>query len=188
MAWETDNLDAASDFEDAWKSTTEVQKLLFLIRFDEIKKISKRSDIVKATLRESRFDADLNPSKKDLFAYRFCAFILLVTFISTLIFVKDIRFLIISLSICYVVFKSLPLFFQDILGDFYNKDRNKRLSEFHLERRDIEIYFKENTHFGKNNHYMLQGMLYAEHSLENYIKNSLRFRYHLLNDCKNAFK
>ena len=54
--------------------------------------------------------------------------------------------------------------------------------------RDIEIYFKENTHFVKNNHYMLQGMLYGEDSLENYIKNSLRFRYYLLNDCKNAFK
>lgn len=182
LQWEMKDLDLASDFETAWKAATEAQKLWFLIRFEEIKKISKRADILRRIRNESRLGAD-DASKKDLFAYRFWALTLFVTFISTLIFVENIRYLIISISICYVGFRSFPVFFPDQLGDFYDKDRNILQSKNMLELREIEIFLHENTPLDDVYNYIVFG----EPTLSNYVKTSLRFRKHLLEDCKEAF-
>ena len=75
------------------------------------------------------------------------------------------------------------LFFPNQLGDFYDKDRNMLQSKNMLELREIEIFLHENTPLDDVYNYIVFG----EPTLSNYVKTSLRFRRHLLEDCKEAF-
>ena len=183
LQWEMKDLDLASDFETAWKAATETQKLWFLIRFEEIKKISKRADFLKGALKEIHFNEE-EVRKRDVFAYRFWILTLFIIFVSTLIFIKDIRYLILALSICYIGFKSIPVFFQDIFYDFYYKKRIDKDIEYRAELRDIEIFLTNETPLNQVYNYIVFG----ESKLENYVKNSLIFQKHLLEDSKEAFK
>lgn len=183
LQWEMKDLDLASDFETAWKAATETQKLWFLIRFKEIKKISKRADFLKGTLKEIHFNEE-EVRKRDVFAYRFWILTLFIIFVSTLIFIRDIRYLILALSICYIGFKSIPVFFQDIFYDFYYKKIIDKEIEYRTELRDIEIFLTNETPLNQVYNYIVFG----ESKLEYYVKNSLIFQKHLLEDSKEAFK
>ena len=182
--WETDDLGATSDFEAGWKVATEVQKLWFLIKYDEIKKFSKRADLVKSTLKQNPFTSQTD-SKEDIFWYTFFGFVLICAFICSIFFIYNTRYLIIAISICYIVFKFLGMTLWLDEYDF-QKNKNAMLYQYHVEFREIEIYLIEKTPLDgiKINAYMI----YGEPTLEKYIINSFKFRCNLLEYCNNDFE
>jgi hypothetical protein len=168
-------------FENEWKKSTEIQKLWFLNRINEIEKLSLRYD----RLRIFRNSVDYRQndfSNKELIVFRLFIIIFVISFFYTIYLIDNIKYLIVSVTIFYLIFKFMS-FLRNL--DEYGFVKNDNFIKYQnsYEISEIENFFRTKTEI--DSIYMEIYSNYSnEDSLNFYVKNSMRFRYHLLIGCK----
>lgn len=172
-------------FKKEWDISNDIQKFWFLIRSNEIEKLATRYDNLRSFNKNYEFK-DNEFTKKDIIIYRTCLLIFTITFITSLFLVEDVRFLILSITCFYIIFKSMS-FLRNL--DEYDILKNKNMEKYHCIREmgEIEYFFRNRTDIDSiimdiYSNYSNDESLYV------FVKENERFRYHLLMDCKKNFR
>lgn len=179
------NPDVQDLFEQEWINTNDSQKIWFLIKYYEIEKLSSKYDNLKNYQSNNNYKSNNFITKKDVIIYRSILIILLISFILSITFIKEIKTLIISISILYLIFKFVGSL---LVLDEYDIRKNKNLitlkNEYEINK--IEQTIKEN--YIINSEYFNVYQIYnSEQSLLNFVKTNYYFRLSLLRDCKEDF-
>lgn len=168
-------------FELEWQGASDIQKIWFFARFEEMKRISRETDKLKKKSENSQESKERE--EKDIIKFRIFLVILAFILISSLILIDDLRYFIISLVLCYLIFK-FSIFFTDI-NEYDFQHKVKLRIQASQDFWAAERYIMNNTPIGDD--FMRFYVFYGSGLLlEDYTKNSMAFRYELLRECRES--